>query len=162
MAWDSVFGREGEGTRQRYSPRDGASVPAKRCREIRLFRTFLMISASFAACSLKDRDSVNVLGTGKASDTVFGEFRPHVQAPSFPRLRVRCSQISCVQGSAGTVTKLLVPLYACSWAVVTGLYFMLCIHVLNPTHFIHKKALLITCYFEIHTHLYAEKVKQFF
>lgn len=79
-----MFGGEGEGTMQRYSRRDGASVPAKRCREIRPFRTFHMISASFAARSFKDCKSANVLGAGKASDTVFGEFRPHVQAPSFP------------------------------------------------------------------------------
>lgn len=32
MAFDSVFGREGEGMRQGHSERDGASVPAKRCR----------------------------------------------------------------------------------------------------------------------------------
>lgn len=74
--------------RGRGSAGAGASVPAQRCRQIRLFRTLHTSSASFAARSFKDRVSANVLGAGKASDTFFfGEFRPHVQAPSFPRHR---------------------------------------------------------------------------
>lgn len=114
--------------RGRGSAGAGASVPAQRCRQIRLFRTLHTSSASFAARSFKDRVSANVLGAGKASDTCFfwrvSTARSGAVFSEAPRLPVRWSQISCVHGSAGTGTKLLVPLYACSCAGVTGLYFV--------------------------------------
>lgn len=105
--------------RGRGSLRAGASVPAQRCRETRLFSAVHMISASLAARSFKDRDSANVLGAGKASDTVFGEFRPHVQASSFPRHRG--SPSAGPRSAASTAAQGPSPNYCSPYTRVAGL-----------------------------------------